>query len=639
MYFTQAHNHLSKGPLNMKKIFVLLSVGLAITLSVSFLFVINAKAVPAAQTSSSVLYVAPDGNCGGVSPCYETLQDAVNAASAGDEVRVAAGVYIGINEQGGKPQSVYLDKDLTIRGGYTTSNWVTPDPETNLTEINAVALGRAMMIVGDIDVNIDGVRFLNGNATGLMGYGRYVETDSGGGIYINGANVELHRVGVISNTVSDGMGGGIYQYDGELTITDSLIQGNYAGIGAGVHAYSSTLSIRDNRIEGNRTSDGAGSGVYIQYSKDVEVTGNTIANNESRYGSSTIMSIYGGEIQMTIRGNTVSGNSSGGIYMADNYNTVIDSNLVTQNTGQGGIYVYGYDVQVTANTVFSNSTDYAAAITVYAPAQVTGNTVENNTSTNGSEGGGIHFYCGWYGETPESILSDNIIQGNTSSYGNGGGLYFSYCNDLRMMDNLITGNRAMNPYDYEYYGSGGGIYMNQSDIIMENNIVANNYAETKGSGIYAAGSSPMIYHTTIDNNTGGDGAAITAANYYNDPSVIQLHNSIITNHAVGVVADPENQLNTVTINGVLWDGNTENTSGNITILSEVSGAPDFVDPANLDYHLNDTSAAIDQGVGLPLSIDIDGEVRFSPPDLGVDEFWGPGELHLFFMPVMWIPIE
>jgi Right handed beta helix region len=52
-------------------------------------------------------YVNPDGVCGGNSPCYTTIQAAINAAVAGDTIEVSDGFY---------DESVDINKSLTLNG-------------------------------------------------------------------------------------------------------------------------------------------------------------------------------------------------------------------------------------------------------------------------------------------------------------------------------------------------------------------------------------------------------------------------------------------------------------------------------------------------------------------------------------------
>ena len=69
----------------MKKIF--LPLLLVVIVSIVALTVFPVQANP------GTLYVAPGGNCGGATPCYGTIQAAVNASVNGDEIRVASGTY------------------------------------------------------------------------------------------------------------------------------------------------------------------------------------------------------------------------------------------------------------------------------------------------------------------------------------------------------------------------------------------------------------------------------------------------------------------------------------------------------------------------------------------------------------------
>jgi hypothetical protein len=136
---------------------------------------IEALKAPADEDSAElaeVLHVC-FGGC-----TYSSIQDAVDAASDGGVIKVAAGTYTGVQ---GRPapagyvgpsvitQVVYISKTVTIRGGYTTAFTDPPDPEANPTTLDARGQGRVIHITGDISPTVEGLRITGGDASGLGG--------------------------------------------------------------------------------------------------------------------------------------------------------------------------------------------------------------------------------------------------------------------------------------------------------------------------------------------------------------------------------------------------------------------------------------------------------------------------------------
>ena len=66
-------------------------------------------------------------------------------------------------------QVLYVDKPVVLRGGYTRANWTLPDSAANPTTLNAGGLGRVALISTTAPVSLEGLRFVGGNASGLLG--------------------------------------------------------------------------------------------------------------------------------------------------------------------------------------------------------------------------------------------------------------------------------------------------------------------------------------------------------------------------------------------------------------------------------------------------------------------------------------
>ena len=95
-----------------------------------------------------VRHVAPGADCGAATPCYASVQAALDAASPGDLIKVAGGTYAGVTSRQGYSQSVYISQTITIRGGYSTADWSVSDPVANVTTLDAENLGYVVRTAG-----------------------------------------------------------------------------------------------------------------------------------------------------------------------------------------------------------------------------------------------------------------------------------------------------------------------------------------------------------------------------------------------------------------------------------------------------------------------------------------------------------
>ena len=547
---------------------ITLALGLGLTLALLWLPVLSgaeglggaapvAHAAPvlsAVEEPAAELHVCPSG-C-----TYSSIQDAVDDAGDGDVIKVAAGVYTDIHQRASITQVVYVDETITIQGGYTTTNWTTPHPITQPTTLDAGGLGRGLVISGAVAPTVEGLRITGGDATGLGG--GYLGRDVGGGVYV---------------------------YVATPTISNCIIYSNTA----------STASI------------GQGGGLYLGYSDNAMLSGNTVISNtastaEDGFGGG----LYLGDSAAMLDGNTVQGNTAsiakvgygGGLFLSESGATLSD-NTVRGNTASTADWGHGGGLYL----LYSDN------------ATLSGNTIVSNTSSTagGGYGGGVYL------SHSAATLSGNIVQGNTASttdQGYGGGLRLSRSGAMLDGNTVVSNTATQSP---AATGRGGGLEVWRTEsFTLTNNVVADNHANTKGSGLYFEGSSiyptsgRLLHNTIADNRSSGQGV------FVDEYSTLAFTNTIVAgHHSVGITVTTGSAA---ALEATLWYGNGVDTGGEGTVNSStnVYGDPVFNDPAAWDYHLMAGSAAINTGVNAGVTTDIDGRSR--PVgigyDIGADEY-------------------
>ncbi len=305
----------------------------------------------------TLYYVAANGsdvsnNCASNSTPCATLQHAVDVAETGGEIQVAAGIYTGVSARAGITQVVYLSNTLTLRGGYTTTNWTTPYPITQPTTLDAQGQGRVLYITGNISPTVEGLYITGGNASGLGGSEDWASS-AGSGIYVIGGRITLNRNVIFSNTSSGPdfvAGAGLYLQSSIAELYKNEILSNTAGNGGGIVVYSSTAMLTENWIH-NNTWCGA-----IIASSVATLTNNVIDNNAAGYGGGGALVR---ESKAKLIGNTISQNTalsnSGGVAVVHS-EASLERNLVTHNSANegGGIGIFDSNVTLANNTIAEN---------------------------------------------------------------------------------------------------------------------------------------------------------------------------------------------------------------------------------------------------------------------------------------------
>jgi hypothetical protein len=451
----------------------------------------------AADAGGVMHYVAPtgvdSGNCTDPGQPCRTIQYAVDAANAGDVVKVAGGVYDDVNPHLVPPgypsppgpliirQVVYLEKSITLRGGYALGFGEPPDPVANPTTLDAQAQGRALVIAGPITPTVEGLRLTGGDP---LGAGGSPGGDAGGGIYVISASAIISGNWLLDNVAQ--YGGGGYAIYSTAGLRNNHVYSNTALFGAGLFLYHSDARLEGNVVMSN-TASSIGGGLYLHQGGPV-VRGNTIRANTAPAVGGGLYLIGGAAV---VEGNAVNENSAGwggGVYL-ESSSAALSGNDIQGNSAQlgGGLYLSSSNATLDANVIRANAADgYGGGAYLYGGQSILTNNVivENQAATEG---------CGLSVVGPSTRLLHTTIARNGG--GNGSGVYVRE----------------------DFFGDPGAAFLTNTILVSQTvgiHVTAGNTA-TLAATLWGAGA------WTNEADWGGAGAVLTGtANVWGDPGFL-----------------------------------------------------------------------------------------------------------------------
>jgi hypothetical protein len=224
----------------------------------------------------------------------------------------------------------------------------------------------------------------------------------------------------------------------------------------------------------------------------------------------------------------------------------------------------------------------------------------NEAPSGSAQGGGVFHEFG-------TLIIDGS-EFNLNSAGQGGGGLFVRNGDVYVRDTHFNKNFA---------DTGGGVDLIRARAWMTNTIFFENGATHYGSAVDTGGSLARLWHTSLTLDGFNNAAVYVGFDALAAPSTLYMTNTLAVSHTVAIsTAAP---LNTAVLNGVLWNGNQQNTGGGgaVTVTNAYTGSPDFEFEG---FTIGANSAAIGRGVPSPVTRDFAGEMRVGVPDLGADEY-------------------
>ncbi len=394
-------------------------------------------------SEGAIIYVkaGSSGNGTSWSTASGDLVSALELASSGDEVWVAAGTY--------RPHTVSRDVYFSLKdgvglyGGFagTESLLSQRDPVANVTTLSGGDLSYHVVYAGagvTASAVLDGFTITGGNAAGPT----LEVQDVGGGMLNKNSSPTVSNCNFRDNRARNN-GGAMFNYEASPTVTNCVFSDNLASNyhGGAIYNLKGAPTVTGCVFSSNLAKVNGG-GMYSDQS-DVTVTGCTFSENR-----------------------TISG-CGGGMHNEDNSPTVADctfSENIANNSYGGGMFCGNNSSPAVNNCSFSSNQghDGGGIYVMNTSPNVTGCTFLGNTATNG---GGI---CNGQGSP---TVTSCTFSGNTAT--NGGGIYNGYGSPT-VTNCTFSGNTATD---------GGGMDSYSGSTMVTNCTFSANIATHDGGGI------------------------------------------------------------------------------------------------------------------------------------------------------------
>ena len=615
-----------------------------------------------------------------------TIQDGLNFAVEGDTVLVAPGTYFeniiwpvinGIRLIGSGSENCIIDGDslssvirfedylngiidtTTLIVGFTIQNGYAHGDapfawgggiycnESSPVISNVVITGNSAERGGGIycvysDPLISNVT-ISGNTASVYG--------GGGGISCSHSNPVITSVTITGNSALDG--GGMYCAHQSPILSNVIINGNSADDGGGLYCFVSSPILSNVIITGNSADEGGGIKCYSNSNPNLSCV--TISNNMAYnrgggiycYGSDPV---YSSENRCNIYSNTTSGDRGFGIDIYYEYGSIADVFVDTFTVITATDYYatpidqFNFDILHSINDNLIEADVYVAvdgddsnpgtspetpfrtirrALEVISVDSTNIRTIHLAAGSYSSSTNGETFPIRWsnYVNLSGSGESETILDADSTAE-----VIELYDITRTLIDNITIQN-----------GRWCGINCRRSSPCLRNVTITGNY----GSGFSCWVSNPILTNVTITNNsdTGSSWGGGGVCSSYSNLILINVTisgNTTTCSWGGGGVFCVDTDL--IVVNSILWNNSPDEIycDNPVIAFSDIQGGwegdgnidtdPLFVDAANGNYHLSESSLCIDIGTAL-FVWEGDTLVNLSPdeyvgvaPDMGAWEF-------------------
>lgn len=412
---------------------------------------------------------------------YPTIQQGINAGTAGDTVLVQPGTYVeNINFNA---HNIVLGSLFLTMGdsSYISTTIIDGDSAGTVITLNsgesAGAIIRGLTVKDGYAQNGGGIICSNGSSPQIRDnriYHNYAD-DNGGGIYCTANSDPQISENVIDSNFAFNFafgfgGGGIALFSSNPEITENVFSWNYGAGGGAIHCYESSPDIIDNEfIENSTNCDyniNGGGAIQCVVMSDPLISGNFFSGNCG-----------------------ISWSKGGAIYCAETSQPFIFDNQFEYNNanmGSGIACEISSDAIIIKNHFYNNTAGGGTVYSQLCDIYFSNNIVFNNTAVSGA---------GLYTELSAPHISGNLIFNNSASQDYASGMFsLGLWVPPTVINNVFFGNStsgATNEIDIRYYVGPTFI----------NNIVRN----PDSNVMSVLGDSGMIVYNNIQGGWPGEG--------------------------------------------------------------------------------------------------------------------------------------
>jgi len=363
---------------------------------------------------------------------------------------------------------------------------------------------RIFMVNGDVEVELEGISFINGQVTVAA-----EEGDDGGALKISSGTWTITDCSFSGNKATNG--GAIAVTGGVITITDCDFSNNEAlndspertdgtGYGGAIDfdAPSGAITITGCSFTGNVAWKGGAVDLYQQTSTVITITGSSFTDNgndNTRDGGAIYIAAT-----TTIKNCTLTGNKAkyGGAIKLREHHIELEGCTFNENTASGnagaisvgekGRLEIGNEAPITFQG--NSAAEYGGALEVETLRETVGNNIHNTVfKDNFAKWGGAVAVYGKSAKATNMFFKDCTVEGNYASK-DGGAFYLEDAAFVDLLRTSITGNHAVDMGGAVCVHGWKGLQGFQCSFV-------GNYGGT-GGAIYAEGSSEQYSHVYID---------------------------------------------------------------------------------------------------------------------------------------------